>query len=53
MGFLIHPSDLSRLQDAAGQQKLARALFDGLEVFLKSYQDLQEAPNEPGQPPQQ
>lgn len=53
MGYLSHPADLAQLRDPAGQQKLARALFDGLELFLKSYQDLQEAPNEPGQSPQQ
>lgn len=48
MGYFSNDADLARLRDPAGQQQLARALFDGLESFLKSYQDLQEAPSEPG-----
>lgn len=44
MGFLSNEADLARLRDPARQQLLAKALFDGLESFLKSYQDLQEAP---------
>jgi N-acetylmuramoyl-L-alanine amidase len=46
MGFLSNETDLVRLRDPAGQQQMARALFEGLEVFLKGYQDLQEASNE-------
>jgi N-acetylmuramoyl-L-alanine amidase len=53
MGFLSNDADLARLRDSAGQQLLARAMFDGLESFLKSYQDLQEAPSEPVPPPAQ
>jgi N-acetylmuramoyl-L-alanine amidase len=53
MGFLSNESDMNRLRDPAGQQKLARALFDGLETFLKNYQNLQEPQDEPGQPPAQ
>jgi len=51
MGFLSNEADLARLRDPALQQLLAKALFDGLESFLKSYQDLQEAPSEPGTSP--
>ena len=40
MGYLTNQDDLTRLRDPAGQALLARALFDGLETFLSSYQDL-------------
>ena len=53
MGFLSNDADLARLRDPAGQQQLARLLFDGLESFLKSYQNLQEASSESGNPPAQ
>lgn len=53
MGYMSNDADLARLRDPVGQQQLARILFDGLESFLKSYQDLQEAPSEPGNPPTQ
>ncbi len=53
MGYLSNDADLARLRDPAGQQQLARVLFDGLENFLKSYQSLQEAPSEPGKTPPQ
>lgn len=46
MGYLSNDADLARLRDPAGQQQLARLLFDGLESFLKSYQNLQEGSSE-------
>ena len=53
MGFLSNEADLARLRDPARQQLLAKALFDGLESFLKGYQDLQEAPSESATSPAQ
>jgi N-acetylmuramoyl-L-alanine amidase len=53
MGYLTNDADLIRLRDPAHQAQLARALFDGLETFLKNYQNLQESQDEPGQPPAQ
>lgn len=50
MGYLSSDADLADLRDAARQALLARALFSGLEAFLKNYQDLQESQDEPGQP---
>jgi len=51
MGYLTNEADLIRLRDPAHQAQLARALFDGLETFLKNYQNLQESQDEPGQSP--
>jgi N-acetylmuramoyl-L-alanine amidase len=53
MGFLSNAADLASLHDPVRQQQLAQALFTGLEDFLKQYQDLQEPPHEPAQPPAQ
>jgi N-acetylmuramoyl-L-alanine amidase len=50
MGFVSNDADLARLRDPAQQQTLAQVLFNGLEAFLKNYQDLQESPHESGQP---
>jgi hypothetical protein len=50
MGYLSSDADLADLRDAARQALLARALFSGLETFLRNYQDLQESQDEPGQP---
>jgi len=50
MGYLSNEADLARLRDSAHQRLLARALYDGLETFLKSYQDLQESPDGSSQP---
>lgn len=43
MGSLTNPDDLTRLRDPARQQQLAKALYRGLEAFLKNYQNLQES----------
>ena len=53
MGFLSNDGDLARLKDPAQQQLLAQVLFNGLEAFLKTYQNLQESPHAPAQPPAQ
>jgi len=53
MGFLSNDGDLARLKDPAQQQLLAQVLFNGLEAFLKTYQNLQESPYAPAQPPAQ
>jgi N-acetylmuramoyl-L-alanine amidase len=53
MGFLGNDADLARLQDPVQQQLLAQVLFNGLEAFLKKYQNLQESSNEPAQSPAQ
>lgn len=53
MGFLSNDGDLTRLHDPAQQQLLAQVLFNGLEAFLKTYQNLQESPHAPAQPPAQ
>lgn len=50
MGYLSNEADLAGLRDPARQQQLAQALFNGLESFLKNYQDLQESSNESSQP---
>jgi N-acetylmuramoyl-L-alanine amidase len=50
MGYLSNDADLGRLTDPAGQALLAKALYDGLEAFLKSYQEMQESADEPSQP---
>lgn len=50
MGYLSNDGDLARLRDPASQALLARALYDGLEKFLKNYQDLQESPDGSTQP---
>ncbi len=50
MGYLSNEGDLLRLRDPAAQALLARTLYDGLETFLNSYQDLQES-NDVSTPP--
>lgn len=50
MGYLSNSADLGRLRDPGQQQMLAQALFNGLEAFQTSYQDLQEPPHESSQP---
>jgi N-acetylmuramoyl-L-alanine amidase len=50
MGYLTNTADLARLREPSSQAQLARALFAGLEAFLKNYQDLQEPTNEPEPP---
>jgi N-acetylmuramoyl-L-alanine amidase len=40
MGYLTSQDDLTRLRAPAGQAQLAQALFNGLETFLSSYQEL-------------
>lgn len=40
MGYLTSQDDLTRLRDPAGQARLAQALYNGLETFLSSYQEL-------------
>jgi N-acetylmuramoyl-L-alanine amidase len=50
MGYLSNETDLARLRDPSSQTLLARALYEGLEAFLKSYQDLQESSDESNQP---
>lgn len=49
MGYLSNEGDLFRLRDPAWQSSLARALFDGVEAFLKNYQYLQESSRESDQ----
>jgi N-acetylmuramoyl-L-alanine amidase len=53
MGHLSNDTELARLRDPSQQAQLARVLFDGLETFLKSYQNLQEFQDESVQPPPQ
>lgn len=50
MGYLTNATDLVRLRESTAQSLLSQALFDGLETFLKNYQNLQEPPHEPIQP---
>jgi len=50
MGYLSNELELGGLRDPARQQLLAQALFNGLETFLRSYQNLQEPQDEPNQP---
>lgn len=42
IGHLSNAAELARLNDPDHQQLLAQTLFDGLETFLKNYQNLQE-----------
>jgi N-acetylmuramoyl-L-alanine amidase len=53
MGYLSNAAELARLNDPAHQQLLAQTLFNGLETFLKSYQNLQEPDYGASQPPAQ
>ena len=53
MGYLSNEGELARLNDASHQQSLAQTLFDGLETFLKSYQNLQEPDYGTNSPPAQ
>ena len=39
MGSMSNQDDLNMLSDPARQQDLARALFDGLQLFFKDYKD--------------
>ena len=50
MGYLSNELELGRLRDPIRHQLLAQALFNGLETFLRSYQNLQEPLDEPNQP---
>ena len=50
MGYLSNELELGGLRDPVRQQLLAQALFNGLETFLRSYQNLQEPLDEPNQP---
>jgi N-acetylmuramoyl-L-alanine amidase len=40
MGYLTNQDDLAGLRDPASQARLAQALYNGLETFLSSYQEL-------------
>jgi len=53
MGYLSNEGELAKLNDASHQQLLAQTLFDGLETFLKSYQNLQEPDYGASNPPAQ
>ena len=46
MGYLSNETELTSLFDPVQQQSLAQALFNGLENFLRSYQNLQESLDE-------
>jgi N-acetylmuramoyl-L-alanine amidase len=40
VGYLTNQDDLAGLRDPASQARLAQALYNGLETFLSSYQEL-------------
>lgn len=53
MGYLSHPEELAALKDPAWQEKLARALFAGVESFRTTYPSLQETDDATEPPPAQ
>ena len=50
LGYLSNEFELGRLREPARQQLLAQALYNGLENFQISFQNLQEPLDEPSQP---